>query len=85
MNTHSWISNLEIYRELESLQKLSDSTFLMLIETHYSYETSFLTQNSYFDVIINDNLCKFDAIFKYIYFLFNYIVFYFLLYLLFYF
>ena len=38
-----------------------------LIETHYSYETSFLTQNSYFDVINNDNLCKFDAIFKYLF------------------
>ena len=67
MNTHSWISNLEIYRELESLQKLPDSTFWMWIETHYSYETSFLTQNSYFDVINNDNLCKFDAIFKYLF------------------
>ena len=39
----------------------------MLIETHYSYETSFLTQNSYFDVINNDNLGKFDAIFKYLF------------------
>ena len=29
------------------------------VETHDSYETSFLTQTSYFNVINNDNLCKF--------------------------
>ena len=54
------------------------------VETLYSYENSFLTQNSYFDVINNDNLCKCYAIFKY---LFSYVFycFYFLLYLLFYF
>ena len=57
----------------------------MLIETHYSYETSFLTPNSYFDVNNNDNLFKFDAIFKYLFSFVFYCFFYFLLYLLFYF
>ena len=45
------------------------------VETHYSYETSFLTQKSYFDVIDNDNSCKFDAIFKH---LFSYVFYCFL-------
>ena len=39
----------------------------MLIETRYWYETSFPTQNSYCDVINNDNFCKFDAIFKHLF------------------